>query len=245
MARRQTIDPLIRAEVINRWGNTCWLSLPGCTKHGEEDDHVRPFHIGGLDTVANIRRACKHCNASRQDRILSGYGANIHVVLGPPEAGKTTFVAEHATSDALVLDFDRLAGCICPDVDIRKERPAPLVAAAQSAWQGAYRRLVRLGDPVDVWLIKSIPSNKRHPRMLDEWIALDYSLHVVDPGAQTVFDRLTEHDRTHGEQTVARQWYALRITQQLVDAKQKARRDELARLGLRSSPPSTSVRPEW
>lgn len=244
MARRQTIDPLVRAEVIERWGNSCWLSLPGCTKRGEEDDHVRPFHIGGLDTVANIRRACKHCNASRQDRVLSGYGANIHVVLGPPEAGKTTFVAEHAGPDAIVLDFDRLAGCLCPAVDVRIERPAPLVAAAQSAWQGAYRRLVRLGDPVDVWLIKSIPSNTRHPRMLDEWIALDYTVHVVDPGAGTVFDRIEEHQRTHGERDVARRWYALHITPELVDAKQTGRREELSRLGLRS-PSVAPTRPEW
>lgn len=75
MGRRQTISPAMRAEVIRTYGNDCWLGLPGCIGLGEEDDHIRPHHLGGRDTVANIRRACKHCNASRQDRILSGYGA--------------------------------------------------------------------------------------------------------------------------------------------------------------------------
>lgn len=64
MARRQTIDPLVRAKVIETWGNACWLRLPGCTGVGEEDDHIVPYAHGGMDTVANIRRACKHCNAS-------------------------------------------------------------------------------------------------------------------------------------------------------------------------------------
>lgn len=195
--------------------------------------------------MANIRRACKHCNASRQDRILSGYGANIHVVMGPPEAGKSTYVADNASDEALVLDFDQLARCLDPAVDIRKDRPAPLVAATQGAWQGAYNRLIRLGDPVDVWIIKSLPTSRRHPNMLDEWLALDYSLHVVDPGQATVVERLRAEGRTHGEELVTRQWYALRLTQQLLDIRQARRRDRLAALGLRSSPSTTRARPRW
>lgn len=245
MGRRQTIAPAIRAQVIRTYGNECWLGLPGCTGQGEEDDHIRPYHLGGKDTVANIRRACKHCNASRQDRILSGYGANIHVIMGPPEAGKSTYVASHAADDALVLDFDKLARSIQPMSDIRKERPAPLVAAAQGAWQGAFNRLVRLGDPVDVWIIKSLPTSRRHPHMLDEWLALDYSLHVVDPGPATVSERLRADGRTHGEELIARRWYALRISQRLLDTRQARRRKRLAALGLRRKPTATKARPSW
>ena len=84
MARRQPIDPLVRAKVIETWGNACWLRLPGCTGVGEEDDHIVPYSHGGMDTVANIRRACKHCNASRQDRVLYGYGARLHIIITPP-----------------------------------------------------------------------------------------------------------------------------------------------------------------
>lgn len=35
MARRQTVPAAIRREVIGRWGNDCWLHLPGCTGKGE------------------------------------------------------------------------------------------------------------------------------------------------------------------------------------------------------------------
>ena len=77
--RRQTVDPRIRAKVIATWGNRCWLGMPGCSVTATEDDHIIPFSHGGQDTVANLRRACKHCNAMRQDRVLSGYGATLHV----------------------------------------------------------------------------------------------------------------------------------------------------------------------
>lgn len=84
--RRQTVDPRIRAKVIATYGNRCWLGMPGCSVTATEDDHIIPFSHGGQDTVANLRRACKHCNAMRQDRVLSGYGATLHAVIGPPRA---------------------------------------------------------------------------------------------------------------------------------------------------------------
>ena len=68
-----------------------------------------------------------------------------------------------------------------------KAKPtAPLIQAGQGAWQGAYNKLVRMNAPVDVWLIKSIPASHAHPRLLEEWLALDYDIHVVDPGAAVV-----------------------------------------------------------
>lgn len=81
--QRGTIPRRVREEVIETWGNDCWLELPVCTHHGEEDDHIIPFKAGGRGTVANIRRACKACNISRSNRVLSGYGATIHAVIGP------------------------------------------------------------------------------------------------------------------------------------------------------------------
>ncbi|WEV47019.1 HNH endonuclease [Bifidobacterium sp. ESL0690] len=247
MAKRRTrgtINPRVRTEVIDLYGNDCWLELPGCKGVGASDDHIIPFKAGGRGTVANIRRACLACNISRSNRVLSGYGATIHAVIGPPCAGKTTFVAEHADADALVLDFDRLAEALMPGVDVKHGPTAPLIGTAQSAWQGAYRSLVRINAPVQVWLIKSLPMSRKHPRMLDEWVALDYDIHVVDPGADVVFPRLDSERRNEGAHLTARQWYALHLSQQLIDSRQSVRRVRLAALGLRSSP-VPSGRPEW
>lgn len=106
MPRRQTVDPLIRAQVIAAWGNQCWLGMPGCRITATEDDHIIPYAHGGKDTVTNLRRACKHCNAARQDRVLSGYGATLHAVIGPPRADFTGYLTGLVGRDSVVVSFD-------------------------------------------------------------------------------------------------------------------------------------------
>ena len=201
--RRQTIDPRIRAKVIATYGNRCWLNMPGCSITATEDDHIVPYSHGGRDTVANIRRACKHCNAMRQDRVLSGYGATLHAVIGPPKA-----------TDGLRL-------------------------AAAMAWDGAARTLAKSSEPLDVWLVRTLPRSRRHPDMLAEWLALDYDVHVIETPADSTFAL----DLTPQEYRTAQQWYALHLTQQAVDARLAARRQRLAALGLRRDSPAE--RPRW
>ena len=160
-------------------------------------------------------------------------------------ARKSSYVAQHAASDALVLDFDQLASALTLGGDVKAKPTAPLIQAGQGAWQGAYNKLVRMNAPVDVWLIKSIPASHAHPRLLEEWLALDYDIHVVDPGAAVVFDRLETQQRNEGARQTARQWYSLHLSQQLVDVRQAARRAKLVALGLRSGSTSVASRPEW
>ena len=45
---------------------------------------------------------------------------------------------------------------------------------------------------VGLWLVKVLPGPQRSPRLLDEWLALDYDIHVCDPGKATVTHRLEE-----------------------------------------------------
>lgn len=236
MGRRQTIDPRLRAEVIERWGDSCWLNMPGCTRKGEEDDHIVPFSHGGLDTVTNLRRACKHCNAMRQDRVLSGYGATLHALIGPPRADFTGYLAGRIGRDGIVVSFDSLVRDIYP----WPEPPEAARQAAAMAWDGAYRSLARCGQPVDVWLVRTLPVTRRHPNMLGEWQALDYDVHVLDVPPDTTFGQ----PLTPGEERTARRWYALGISQRLVDARRAQRRERLERLGLRT-PTASPARAAW
>lgn len=245
MSRRQTISPALRREVIARWGDECWLGLPGCTGHGEEDDHIVPWSHGGRDTVNNIRRACKHCNSSRSDRIISGYPATIHAVIGPPGAGKTTYARNHAEPGAIILDMDQMAAALAPDMDTRC-MPPELVRAAQGAWLGAYRAATRIETPGDVWIIRCVPRLPHHPRLLDEWIALGYDVHVIDPGAHVTMARLSDDERAgSGIIKSARRWYALRITAQAVRHRMERRHTQLAALGLAPDPDGVPTRPVW
>ena len=171
MARRQTIDPLVRAKVIETWGNACWLRLPGCTGVGEEDDHIVPYAHGGMDTVANIRRACKHCNASRQDRVLYGYGARLHIVVTPPgscDREAVEWVEAHRQQGDPVVSWPALAQAMrLPESPSMAQR-----RAVAMAWSAAYRQFAITQEPIDVWLTRTTPSSKRHPRMLDEWTSM-------------------------------------------------------------------------
>ena len=47
------------------WGGRCWVcGIADAT----EEDHVKPLTEGGWHCLANLRPACKHCNASKQGR---------------------------------------------------------------------------------------------------------------------------------------------------------------------------------
>lgn len=230
MARRQTVGAATRAEVIERWGNRCWLGLPGCTGAGEEDDHIVPWSHRGRDSVQNLRRACKRCNASRQDRVLSGYGAVMHAVIGPPSADLYGAVEHLIGRDAVTVVHADFMHALRPEVP-EEEQTAAVRSAAATAWDAAYRRLSREREPVDVWLFRSLPVSHAHPHMLDEWIALDYDIHVVDPGAASVFDAVAGDPAA---EAVARRWYGLHVTQQIVDARTAERHRRLVELGLRT-----------
>lgn len=240
MARRQTIDPRVRAKVIETWGNDCWLRLPGCTRVGAEDDHIVPYSHGGLDTVPNIRRACKHCNASRQDRVLYGYGARLHMIVVPPgscDREAVDYIDAHRHDGDPVVSFSSLAAAMgLGDAPSLAER-----RAVAMAWSGAYRQFAVSAEPLDVWCTRTTPGSKRHPRMLDEWIALDYDVRVIDPGFTTEWERAKDDE---GRDRV-RRWYALHLSQELVDARQAERRAQLAALGLRSQIAASPSRPEW
>ena len=238
MGRRQVIDPCVRAEVIATYGNTCWLGLPGCTVVGE-DDHIVPHSHGGKATVANIRRACKHCNASRQDRVLYGYGARMHIIVCPPGCDATAldYITEHSRSTDPVVAYSYLADAMgVAETESRAER-----VAVGMAWSAAYRSFTTCAEPLDVWCVRTFPSSRRHPRMLDEWLALDYDIHVMDVDYAEAWD----HAVTEDERVLVRRWYSLHLSQALVDARQAARRARLTALGLRSDAASVAARPEW
>lgn len=229
--QRHVIPPAVRREVIDRWGNDCWLDLPGCTGVATEDDHIIPYRHGGKDTVGNIRRACRHCNAARGDRILSGYGAVIHAVIGPPTAGKSTYARQHAAPGDVIVDFDMLASAMMVSPAEHPTDPA-IISAATAAWTGVYRRMTRTPEITGVWVIKCLPRSAPHPYLLREWVQLGYRIHVIDPGAEAVFDRLERDRRIASARTTARQWYAMHVTQPYVDALTARRAQQLVKLDL-------------
>lgn len=235
------------AKVIATFGSGCWLQFPGCTGRVESIDHVLPQRAHGPTILNNLRPACTHCNGARGARIFSGIGANFHAVIGPPTAGKTTLVHELAKPDDIVLDFDKLTHALLPSIEDEHNRPEYLTGALTALWATAYRKLCLLPQPADVWLVKCLPATSKQPDLLYEWIALNYDVHVVDPGRAVVMDRLKQAHRNKGAYTLAKRWYSLNINQSTVDELSRERRAVLASYGLAPAASSRAKieRPAW
>ena len=146
---RLRVPPAISAEVVARYGNDCWLDMPGCTKVGDTSDHIVPHVFGGPTIVKNLRRACRHCNGLRRERILSGWPSVIHAVIGPPCAGKTTWVLEHMQPGDIIV-----AGANFGCGSSREHAPLAIKACgvkcviAPSFARIFYRNAINIGLPI-------------------------------------------------------------------------------------------------
>lgn len=210
--------------VLATYGRVCWLQLPGCTKIATTKDHITPWIQGGTDDIANFRPACKSCNSKRQDRNV---GSLIRVVTGPPGAGKSQYVTQHAHPVDIVIDLDRIAEALVSQQQAPAlvSRGAPTLQGvppstgagvpwskqgypphvrhvAIGARQAAIQRATRLKERVGVWIIHSVPK----PDQLEEYKQLGWQVITVDPGEDVVRRRISS-ERTAEMQKVADKWY--------------------------------------
>lgn len=191
--------------VIQVYGAQCYLRLPGCTHVATTRDHVIPLAHGGPDTVENCRPACRSCNSLRQDRAVNGIGANIMIVTGPPAAGKSTWVLDHAQPNDVVIDLDRLVDAVSPRVQLRTaETPAHVKNLAVKARRALITAATRMYTKCNVWLIHALPTQAN----LAEYTGFGWPVIMIDPGRATVEARAATMRRPAMRQVIA-QWYDL------------------------------------
>lgn len=193
------------ALVLETYGDACWLRLPGCSRLATTKDHVIPYDLGGTNSLDNYRPACKSCNSKRGKRIVSGHGARIVVVIGPPAAGKTTYVREHAKPADVVIDLDTIARAFMPAPPDRTHTyPEHIRHIAIGARKAAIVRATRMALGATVYIIHSIP----HPDTLAEYRALRYQIITIDPGRDIVETRARAERPTFMHQAIGR-WYSM------------------------------------
>lgn len=194
----------LTALVLATYGNACHLRMPGCTGVATTKDHLIAYSHGGTDTLENLRPACKRCNSKRQNRTLSGYGATIKVVIGPPAGGKTTYVLEHATAADVIIDLDAISRALMP---IQQESthvyPDYVRGVAIGARAAAIERATRLTVRCTVWIIHGVP----HPNQLAEYRSLRYQIITIDPGREVVEQRVRTM-RPRFMWPIVAKWYA-------------------------------------
>jgi 5-methylcytosine-specific restriction enzyme A len=115
-----------RARILARDGYLCRL----CERRGiltlaTEVDHILPLFLGGTEDDENLQSLCETCHAEKSEAelrdALAGGTATmtpgsipapmrpLWVVVGPPGAGKSTFVRDSARPGDLVIDLDDLS----------------------------------------------------------------------------------------------------------------------------------------
>lgn len=104
------------------------------------------------------------------------------VVIGPPAAGKSTWVLNHAGPADVVIDFDRIAQAVAgPGADGHDHAPA-VAAVARAARTAALDAAIKQARTADVYVIHSSPG----PARMDQYRALGARVVMVDPGRDIV-----------------------------------------------------------
>jgi predicted kinase len=126
----------------------------------------------------------------------------LYVVMGPPAAGKTTYVMSRANPGDIIIDLDRIAAALTsPGADSRSHGDA-VKRVAHRIRQGAVAEALRHCGDVDVYIIHTTPRPEARAK---------YDLHAaqyvtVDPGRDVVLARCDEQRSTQARAAAIR-WY--------------------------------------
>ena len=193
----------IRAQILDRDNHLCQIRGPRCTTAATAVDHIIPVQSGGpWFDPANLRAACVNCNNGRinqtRNEAWRTAGTRIALIIGPPGAGKTTYVNEQRGPRDLVIDYDAIAAALGATDDTAHLHDATM--AARNAILSRLRR-GKL-NVARCWLISANPRAEQF---------LPYHTVVkIDPGMDAVLKRHKAAGRPESQARLVRDWYAIR-----------------------------------
>lgn len=127
----------------------------------------------------------------------------IHVVTGPPCAGKSTWAAKSKGTDDPIVDYDALAKCLGSPG--HHEHPAPIGQVAFAARIAAIARVFD-GVDADAWILASFLTQEK----VDEYAAKGCVFHLLDPGLDECLRRAKADGRPDFTADRIREWYESR-----------------------------------
>lgn len=132
----------------------------------------------------------------------------LYVITGPPAAGKSTWVREHAQPGDVVIDYDLLVGALSGPagslaLGSQAQAGKALRDVAYRARRAAVDEALKHCHSLDVYIIHTNLSDQVHALYSDH----DASFVVVDPGKAVVLERI-RLQRPPAMRAVALRWYA-------------------------------------
>lgn len=129
----------------------------------------------------------------------------LYLVTGPPAAGKSTWVREHAKPGDITIDFDALANVLTPAESNEHVHPPHVREVTWAARKAAVDRALAYTKSCDVYIIHTMLSDKQRA-----WYdRLGAQVVTVDPGIDVVLQRCA-NERQESAAAIAREWYAER-----------------------------------
>lgn len=129
----------------------------------------------------------------------------VYVVTGPPAAGKSTWVREHAQPGDITIDYDTLVQALSPDQPSDPVEQSPyVVMAAQAARDAAFNESADAAM-ADVYLVHAMPD--RHA--LNRYRKHGCQIITIDPGYDECMRR-AQDQRTPRQAAIVDDWYRRR-----------------------------------
>lgn len=126
----------------------------------------------------------------------------LYLVIGPPAAGKSTWVRHNAQKGDITIDYDAIAAVLTPLQPGDRELPPHIAAVTKAARRAAIDMALEYRDTADVYLIHATPS----ARMLAFYERMGAQVVTIDPGQRVVLQRCKDERPWHMEQA-AKRWY--------------------------------------
>jgi hypothetical protein len=127
------------------------------------------------------------------------------VVIGPPAAGKSTWVLERAKPTDVVVDYDRLAVALTGTGGDLHDHAAPVVAVTKAVRAAAIEAALKQIHVTDVYVIHSNPGAQR----MAEYRGMGAQIVTVDPGRDVVRQRC-KSERPRRMFAAIDEWYRSR-----------------------------------